>query len=177
MSNIGIFFGTDTGKTRKIAKMIHKKLGDAADAPLNINRTSLETFLTYPVLILGTPTLGDGQLPGIESGCESESWLEFAEQLAGADLRGKKVALFGLGDQVSYPDNFVNALGELYDLVQVGGATVVGSWPCEGYEFASSSALQEDDKFVGLVLDHDNQYDLTEARIDSWLGILREDLL
>ncbi len=30
MANIGIFFGTDTGKTRKIAKMIHKQLGEAA---------------------------------------------------------------------------------------------------------------------------------------------------
>ena len=29
MANIGIFFGTDTGKTRKIAKMIHKQLGEA----------------------------------------------------------------------------------------------------------------------------------------------------
>lgn len=63
MANIGIFFGTDTGKTRKIAKLIHQKLGEAADAPVNINRTSLETFLSYPVLLLGTPTLGDGQLP------------------------------------------------------------------------------------------------------------------
>ena len=65
MANIGIFFGTDTGKTRKIAKLIHKQLGGVADAPVNINRTTLEAFLAYPVLILGTPTLGDGQLPGL----------------------------------------------------------------------------------------------------------------
>nr|prf promoter nifLA [Klebsiella pneumoniae] len=36
MANIGIFFATDTGKTRKIAKMIHKQLGELADAPLNM---------------------------------------------------------------------------------------------------------------------------------------------
>ena len=64
MANIGIFFGTDTGKTRKIAKMIHKQLGELADAPVNINRTTLDDFMAYPVLLLGTPTLGDGQLPG-----------------------------------------------------------------------------------------------------------------
>ncbi|VTN09066.1 Flavodoxin [Raoultella terrigena] len=52
MANIGIFFGTDTGKTRKIAKLIHKQLGGVADAPVNINRTTLEAFLAYPVLIL-----------------------------------------------------------------------------------------------------------------------------
>ncbi len=30
MATIGIFFGTDTGKTRKIAKLIQQKLGEAA---------------------------------------------------------------------------------------------------------------------------------------------------
>ncbi len=64
MANIGIFFGTDTGKTRKIAKMIHKQLGSAAAAPVNINRATLADLLAYPALLLGTPTLGDGQLPG-----------------------------------------------------------------------------------------------------------------
>ena len=63
MANIGIFFGTDTGKTRKIAKMIHKQLGEAAAAPVNINRATLADLLAYPALLLGTPTLGDGQLP------------------------------------------------------------------------------------------------------------------
>ena len=28
MSRIGLFFGTDTGKTRKVAKMIKKKFDD-----------------------------------------------------------------------------------------------------------------------------------------------------
>ena len=45
MANIGIFFGTDTGKTRKIAKMIHKQLGEAAAAPVNINRATLADLL------------------------------------------------------------------------------------------------------------------------------------
>ena len=86
MANIGIFFGTDTGKTRKIAKMIHKQLGELADAPVNINRTTLDDFMAYPVLLLGTPTLGDGQLPGLEAGCESESWSEFISGLDDASL-------------------------------------------------------------------------------------------
>lgn len=172
MANIGIFFGTDTGKTRKVAKMIHKQLGELADAPVNINRTTLDAFLAYPILLLGTPTLGDGQLPGLEAGCESESWLEFMAVLSEADLGGKTVALFGLGDQRGYPDNFASGLRVLYDTVIGRGATVVGAWPCEGYEFNASAALQ-DDKFVGLVLDQDNQYDLTETRLESWLALIK----
>jgi hypothetical protein len=93
MANIGIFFGTDTGKTRKIAKMIHKQLGELADAPVNINRTTLDDFMAYPVLLLGTPTLGDGQLPGLEAGCESESWSEFISGLDDASLRENRGAV------------------------------------------------------------------------------------
>lgn len=175
MANIGIFFGTDTGKTRKIAKMIHNKLGDAADSPVNINRTSLDDFLSYPVLVLGTPTLGEGQLPGMEAGCESESWQEFIGDLPGSALADKTVALFGLGDQRGYPDNFASGLKTLYDAVTGCGAKVVGAWPNSGYEFTASAALV-DDRFVGLVLDQDNQYDLTEERLDNWLDQIKTAL-
>ncbi|EMA8102649.1 MULTISPECIES: flavodoxin [Klebsiella/Raoultella group] len=176
MANIGIFFGTDTGKTRKIAKMIHKALGDVADAPMNINRTTLDDFMAYPVLLLGTPTLGDGQLPGLEAGCESESWSEFISGLNGASLRGKTVALFGLGDQKGYPDNFVSGMRPLYDALSACGAQIIGSWPNEGYEFSASSAL-EGDKFVGLVLDQDNQFDQTEERLATWLAEIKSCVL
>lgn len=175
MANIGIFFGTDTGKTRKIAKLIHQKLGDAADAPVNINRTTLDSFLSYPVLLLGTPTLGQGQLPGMDAGCEGESWQEFIDGLSGMELTDKTVVLFGLGDQVGYPDNFVSGMKALYDAVTDRGARVVGAWPSAGYDFNTSAALI-DDKFVGLALDQDNQYDLTEKRLDSWLEQIKTAL-
>ncbi|MCL6745795.1 flavodoxin [Kosakonia sp. R1.Fl] len=176
MANIGIFFGTDTGKTRKIAKQIHQKLGGLADAPVNINRTDVDTFLSYPVLVLGTPTLGDGQLPGLDAGCEDASWSEFVTQLQGDSLRGKTVALFGLGDQVGYPDNFASGLRPLYDTLKRCGAQMVGHWPNEGYTFGSSSAL-EADNFIGLVLDQDNQYDQTDERIEAWLETLKPLIL
>jgi len=59
MGKIGIFFGSDTGNTRRVAKSIHKKLGADADAPVNVNKASVEDLLNYDALILGTPTLGD----------------------------------------------------------------------------------------------------------------------
>ncbi|MCS5990826.1 flavodoxin domain-containing protein [Klebsiella variicola subsp. variicola] len=65
--------------------------------------------------MLGTPTLGDGQLPGLEAGGESESWAEFIRNLGDVSLQGKTVALFGLGDQRGYPDNFASGLRPLYD--------------------------------------------------------------
>ncbi|MBD1388203.1 flavodoxin [Neiella sp. HB171785] len=169
MAAIGIFFGTDTGTTRKIAKMMHKALGDdLADKPLNINRVDADTLMGYDFLILGTPTLGEGQLPGLSSECQAESWEEFMPNFDEMDLADKKVALYGLGDQVNYPDEFVDGLGELYDAVAECGAEMVGSWPAEGYTFNSSQALDEDE-FVGLVLDNDNQSDQHAERIEAWL--------
>ena len=169
MAKIGIFFGTDTGRTRRIAKLIAQKLGDGlADAPVNINRCSAAELAAYGSLILGTPTLGDGELPGLESGCQTSSWLEFLPQLEGQDWSGKTVAIFGLGEQEKYPDEFVDAMILLYDAVTACGARVVGDCSIEGYSFKASQAII-DGRFVGLALDQVNQPALTEARVDAWL--------
>ncbi len=173
MAKVGIFFGSDTGKTRKVAKLIHDAFAsEDVAAPININKASIDDLLAYDCLILGTPTLGDGELPGLDCDCQGESWAEFVPDLEGADLAGKTVALFGLGDQKGYPDAFVNALGELFDIVSNTGANMVGYWPNSGYEFADSSALDGDD-FVGLVVDQDNQASLTSERVTAWVSSIK----
>lgn len=170
MAKIGLFFGSNTGKTRKVAKMIKRKYDDELmAAALNVNRTTAEDFAAYEYLIIGTPTLGDGELPGLSSDCDAESWEEFLPSIEETDFTGKTIAIFGLGDQVGYPDEFLDAMGELYEFFTERGAKIVGSWPNEGYEFDHSEALR-DDKFVGLALDLDNQSGLTEERLNTWLG-------
>lgn len=176
MGNIGIFFGSDTGNTRKVAKSIHKKLGDVADAPVNVNKASADDLLKYDALILGTPTLGDGELPGLTAGAQAESWEEFLPQLRAKDFSGKTVALFGLGDQEGYGHEFVDALIFIYDVLKEGGANIVGAWPTDGYTFEASKSIV-DDQFVGLVIDNDNQSELTDERIDAWLEQIKPALL
>lgn len=169
MAKVGIFFGTDTGNTRKVAKTIHKHLGDdKADKPVNIKNASVADLQAYDLLIIGSPTYGEGELPGLDSGTSTESWLEFMPQLEGADFAGKTIALYGLGDQVGYADHFVDAMGMLYDAFADCGANFVGFTPTDGYDYTSSKAVL-DDKFVGLVLDEDNQKDLSEMRLNDWL--------
>ena len=169
MSKVGIFFGTDTGSTRKIAKMIFKELGEAiADKPLNINRVDVDDLLAYDRLILGTPTYGSGELPGLSAECQAESWEEFMPNFDDLDLSSKKIALYGLGDQVNYPEEFLDALGELYEAVEECGAEVCGQWPTDGYEYSASGA-EVDDTFVGLALDNDNQSSLTGERLSRWI--------
>ena len=176
MSKIGIFFGTDTGTTRKIAKQIYRSLGaEVADKPVNINRVDAAIFDSYDRFILGTPTYGHGELPGLEAECQEASWAEFVPELSDVDLTGKVIALYGLGDQVNYADEFVDALGELYDVVTDAGAEVVGFWPTDGYEY-SSSAAEYEGEFVGLVLDNDNQADLHEQRLSAWLEQVQKEM-
>lgn len=177
MAHIGLFFGSNTGNTRKIAKMIKKRFpGEERMAePLNVNKATPEMLAAYDLLILGTPTLGEGELPGLATDCQNESWAEFLPRLADVDFSGKTVALFGTGDQEKYGDNFCDALGDLYDFVVARGARVVGAWPTDGYDFMASRA-ERDGMFVGLVQDLDNQKMLLEDRLETWLRLIAEDL-
>lgn len=173
MHDIGIFFGTESGTTRLIAKKIMKKLrarigDDPVAKPLNINRAVPEEFMAHRFLILGTPTYSDGMLPGRAAKLEDESWAEFLPKLEGADLSAMRIALYGLGDQEEYPDHFQDGMGHLYRFFKDAGAELIGASPTEGFTFNKSLAVV-DGRFVGLALDQHLQHLLTDERIDAWL--------
>lgn len=168
MAKIGLFYATDTGNTRKVAKMIKKQFDEGDLELFNVKGATAENLTSCETLIFGTPTLGDGELP--------DTLTEFLPTLESVDLSGKTVALYGLGDQVGYPDEFVDALGILYKKIKKMGATLIGGWSSEGYEFNKSKAFREGE-FVGLVLDLDNQADLTEERLSGWLKLVKPVLL
>jgi len=172
MTTVGVYFSTDTGKTRRIAKTIVKTLGDIAAKPINVRNADSADLLNYDLLILGTPTYGEGELPGKNTGLMTDGWQEFLPQLKASDFSGKKVALYGLGDQQKYRDDFASALRDIYDMLTACGAEIVGQWPVDdSYQFRSSRAVIGDD-FVGLVLDEDNQSELTTQRLALWLTSL-----
>ena len=94
--------------------------------------------------------------------------------LPNLDLSGKTVAIFGLGDQESYNDNFCDAAGELYDCLTAQGAKVVGMTSTDGYSHSESKAIR-DGKFVGLMCDEDNEYDKSEERATAWVEQLKSE--
>ncbi|MDO9106089.1 MAG: flavodoxin [Methylovulum sp.] len=173
MAKIGIFFGTDTGNTRRVAKDIAGLLGSGLAAkPVNIRNADVADLLSHDILILGAPTYGDGELPGLATGNATESWAEFLPKLEGHDFTGKTVAIYGLGNQKSYPDDFVSAMYYLYDAFAQCGATLIGACSPEGYSFKLSKAIVEG-RFVGLALDQENQKDLTSKRLAEWLSAIQ----
>ena len=145
------------------------KLFDEGDIEMkNITKLEVSDFDTYNAFILGTPTLGEGEL--------AENWIEFLPSMDGVDLSGKTIALFGLGDQEEYGHEFVDGMGILYEKFESLGASFIGFWPLEGYEY-SYSAGEIGDKFAGLVIDQDNQSDLTRERVETWVAQIKDDLL
>lgn len=155
---VNLIYGTDTGNTRSIAKKIAKGLPQAE--VIHIAKAKREDFEACDLLILGAPTYGYGEL--------SDDWEIGTILLSAANLADKKVALFATGDQLNYPDTFADAMGTLYDKAIERGARIIGQTDTGGYDFDKSTAIR-DDKFVGLVLDQDNQPTKTEERIKTWL--------
>lgn len=87
------------------------------------------------------------------------------------DLAGKKVAVFGLGDSVSYAENYADATGELFDVFASRSSTMLGATSAEGYQHEASKAMRGD-QFCGLLLDAVNEEDQTEGRVEAWAAQL-----
>jgi len=167
MKKIGLIFSFNTIKTSKNAEKVKKAFGKEFDVELvNVEEIDEEAFLSHKNMILGVPTWFDGELPNY--------WDEFMPAIEDMKLKGKKVALFGLGDQLGYPENFVDAIGLLATALEDRGAKVIGLTSPEGYTFERSVALR-DGKFLGLALDIENQAALTDERIKTWVEQLKEE--
>lgn len=164
MSKIAIVYGTSTGATEGVASKIQKEIG-GGDI-FDVVKVTVDTLKPYDFLILGASTTGYGDL--------QDDWDTFLPKLEAFDFSGKKVALFGLGDSSSYSDTFANGMGAIYNAIK-DKAEIVGSVSTDGYTFDVSEAVV-DDKFVGLALDEDNEFDQTDARVAEWIKDLKQYL-
>lgn len=158
MNTIGLFYGSDTGATEEIVNDVQNAFSKEIVLH-NIAKASKEDIEQYDKLIFASSTWGDGDLQA--------DWEDFETNLQNIDFTNKTIALIGVGDQEGYGDTFCNALGHLYEYVKDG--EVVGFTSTDGYDFEESTAIKNE-KFVGLILDEDNQSDLTKERIESWVA-------
>jgi flavodoxin I len=166
MKKIGLFYGTSTVKTAQVAKKIHNAFGDNIVDFIAIEEAWKKDFEGYDNIILGVSTWFDGELPTY--------WDEVVPELSDLKLKNKKVAIFGLGNQVNYPENFVDGIGILAETFEKAGATLVGLTSTEGYTFEKSRALR-DGKFLGLAIDVENQAKQTEERVKNWVEQLKKE--
>lgn len=166
MAKIGIYYGSTTGNTQDLADRIAKALG-VASADVHDVSSAAADFNPYDVVLLGASTMGMGDL--------QDDWETFIDDVKDADLNGKKVALFGCGDSSSYSDTFGDALGKIYEVIKNKGCQLIGKTSVEGYTYDSSEAIV-DGQFVGLLIDEDNESNLTDQRVALWLEDLKKQI-
>jgi len=165
MKTIGIFYGSTGGNTEEAAHLIAAKLGIEKADVYDVGAAKADALGKYEVLLFGSSTWGAGDL--------QDDWEGFIRTVEAADLSGKKVALFGCGDSVSYSDSFCEALGKIYNAIK-DKTTVIGFTEKDSYTFDASEALIGE-RFAGLPLDEDNESHLTEERIDKWIAQLKNE--
>jgi flavodoxin long chain len=169
--NIGLFYGSTTGVTEVAALQIADTWQAITGA--NLHTVNIGTvkdasmLLRYDTLILGIPTWNVGQL--------QDDWAIVMPQLESLDFRGKTVALFGVGDQYGYPENYLDAMGTLGDALTARGASLIGQWNDGKYEFVASKAFANG-QFIGLALDEVQQGEHSERRINQWVTQLVQTL-
>ncbi len=166
MKKIGIFYGSSTGNTEEVAKLIGEKLGLSSEDVHDIYRTKASPA-DYEILLFGSSPTGAGDL--------QDDWESFLVTLKSVNLDGKKVALFACGDSATFSDTFCDTMGKIYEALKSSGCEFIGTGvSTEGYSFDDSEAVI-DDTFIGLPLDPDNEGNLTESRVDAWLEKLKTE--
>jgi flavodoxin I len=167
MGKTAIIYSYNTQKSKKVAEKIIAAFGEFNIEAINAEELTKEVFEKFDNFILSSPTWFDGELPNY--------WDEFVPDLEEMDLKSKTFAVFGLGDQKGYPENFCDAIGILVELLEECGAKVVGHTTLEGYNYESSKA-ERGGEFVGLPLDQENQARLTKGRIERWIKQLSKEM-
>lgn len=167
MEKIGLFYGSDTGCTEVIAKRIQELIGKEQVDLIDVYDAEVGDFDNYKFLILGLSTWHDGQLVS--------AWDDFYNTFKTIDMKGKTVALFGLGDQYGYSTYFIDGVGVIGKVAEENGAKIIGKWPTDGYEHDESKAEIETGTFLGLAIDEDNQSDMTEDRVVRWVEQIKKE--
>ena len=166
MNKTAIIYSFNTKKTGKVAERIKEAFNDDMVEMVNAEKISEALFMSFDQIIMGVPTWFDGELPNY--------WDEFVPALEDLDLSGKKVALYGLGDQKGYPENFLDGVGLMAKILEKCDAILVGFTSVEGYEFESSLA-KRGDQFAGLAIDYENQGSMNKERIATWVESLKKE--
>lgn len=120
MAKALIIYGSTTGNTENVAKQIGKVLtqGGHEVCLQDVRNAKVEEMGNgYDVTVFGSSTWGDAEIEF------QEDFAPFFDDMHKADLKGKKVAVFGCGDS-SYTF-FCGAVDSLQEKVEAMGGLIV----------------------------------------------------
>ncbi len=171
MKKVGIFYGPAGGSTEKLANLVLRELGTNNADLIIIKNTKASDLDRYENIIFGCSTIGGETWNSSKS---KPDWDEFRPEFDKIDYREKTFALFGLGDHLSYPRNFVDNMGIIAKILISKNAKIVGHTNKENYEFIDSEAVI-DGVFIGLPIDEDFESEKTELRVKNWITRIKQD--
>jgi flavodoxin I len=157
---VAIIYGSSTLNTEFVSQRLAAAFGADRAELFNVSSITPDLIRDREFLVFVSSTWGVGDL--------QDDWEAFFPEVEPLDFSGKTVGLVGVGDQENYPDTFCDSIAILYDTVTKRGGSVVGWTDTEGYSFSSSRAVR-DGRFIGLIVDEDNQADRTDDRIREWV--------
>ena len=159
---IKLVYGSDTGNTELVTADLVKLLDKDEVEVKTVDKVTEEDWQSHFNYLLGIPTWYDGEL--------QSDWEDYFEEFKKIDFTGKKVAIFGLGDQIGYEEWFCDGIGILGKVIIENGGKLLGyTQKDSSYDFDESLALADDSTLYGLALDEDNQPELTEERLKKWV--------
>lgn len=171
MNKVAIFYGPIGGATHRVADKIAEVFGKETVDLINIRGLKAEDVNKYPYVLMGISTVGRDTW---QHDHPDNDWDLFRPELEKLDYKNLKFALFGTGDHVRYPYNFVDAIGFYGEKMLAYGANIVGRVPVEEYTFEDSKAVINNE-FIGLPIDEHFEAEKTEARIKEWVQKIKHE--
>lgn len=165
MSKIAIFYGPVGGAVNRVADIIKAAIGNDKVEMVAVKDATVADLEKYDKIIFGASTVGSDTWDSEHS---NNDWAKFLPEIRKTNFAEKTVAIFGLGDHVTYAHGFVDHIGLVGKVLIKNGAVLVGSVATDAYEFEESEAIV-DGKFIGLPIDEDFEPELTQERVDGWL--------
>lgn len=165
MSKTAIFFGPLNGAVNRVADKLKNIIGEDKVVMVPVKDATVADLEKYDKIIFGISTVGKDTWDAKYSNVD---WGKFLPEISKTRYEGKTLAIFGLGDHITYAYGFVDHIGLLARALQKNGAVLSGQVATDGYEFEESTAVV-DDKFLGLPIDEDFEPELTDERLENWV--------
>ncbi len=171
MSKTAIFFGPQKGAVDRVANKLKEAIGEDKVVMVPVNTATVADIGKYDKIIFGLSTVGKDTW---NSSYSNVDWAKFLPEIRKTRYEGKTIAIFGLGDHVTYAATFVDHIAVLANELVNNGAKLTGMVSAGYYEFDESEAVV-DGKFLGLPIDEDFEPELTDKRLKDWVKQISPD--
>ena len=141
MTKIALFYGNSMGKTQNIEHLLQEILQsydiDTFSDYINYARGK------YDMLIIGLSAFNSKEI--------EDDWEDFVANLSEESLLNKSVAILKIGTHLEYAENFLCAMGAIYESIASRGSAVIGS------------------QDIRLNLRKSNSFDLSDDKVIEWI--------